>query len=824
MCKMIILAFLLLSCCLPAYKIEIEDFELWDRDGLVNTIWCAVSVKDGGIFVRNLKLKDFELIETAYGKDGEFLASKKVRFDNFYYQFNGDGFWEKSVNSDKLDIVFLIDKTGSMEDHVESIKRQLGSFLDRLMEMGTDFRMVIAEYGVEDEPEWPSGAEVDIFYDSVMFEEINREIEEINTGGEGWDLTWAYDAFLWTLNLDWRESARKIVVIITDVYVDSVYGPNWYYTSGCNTSMHAVDLALKENEIYLYYCQPLEENMAKTELLESYSPQVNPKIKESNFDSLAKGNDYVKRLSWPFDQSEIPLERAPTIDSKYYFAWLSDWSEHDFVSRVEVEARLVGTEDSSYFAYYPIENPDGTKADISSGEISFVVRDESGFSMLGNDNVCVYFYKVMGNTSRMDTVGAMYQISDKNGKIDIGKRKPGRYYYILYASGQPIDAYHQLRFTSRGWVEIGLTKATPTEIIAYTWGNKAEIYKAYGLLKELEGLEITSESIKHYTRKANEWLSSLRKDGVTLVEMEALKRFNTGLAAIVNCAGYACVVQEKASNDTVKIVQKVSDMIRRTEDVVNKLESAKHIIMKTVNTFIDIITGNWSGAAMNLTIEEVVNRLVTYVRDDLLDDIMGLVEKRLEEVIRNPEVVLDFFKTRVREWIREKLPPDQIAESAYNFISKELVYNRFTSHIEEQLEMLLSYSKELVEKNRSRYWYFDDRSRLMRKSFEEMRHDLMSDLFEISYETLSRQNSVDDWADALQVFENTIPLIVEFLELFEVRYPELSDVKEALKTLGDALDTIGAMTQTYEMALKIDHLTTLTEKAQKIASKVYRYK
>lgn len=824
MCRMIVLSFVFLSCFLFSYEIEIENFEIWDRDGLMNSIWCAVSVEDGGTFVRNLNLKDFELIETAYGRDEELLFSKKVRFDNFYYQFNGDGFWEKSVNSDELDIVFLIDKTGSMEDHIESIKRQLKNFLDRLMKIGTDFRIVIAEYGVEDEPEWPSGAGVDTFYDSVMFEEISREIEEIGTGGEGWDLTWAYDAFLWALNLDWRESARKIVVIITDVYVDSVFGPNWYYTSGCNTSMRAVDLALKESGIHLYYCQPSEENMAETELFESYSPQVNPKVKESNFDFLEKRNDHVKRLSWPFDQSEIQLENLPVIDSKYYFAWFSDWSEYNFVSKVEVKIRLIGTSDFSSFVYYPLENPDGTKTNIVSEKISFVIKDEAGFGMLGSDNVWVFFYKVMGNTSRMDTVGAMYQISDKNGKIDIGRRQPGRYYYILYASGQPSDAYHQLRYTSRGWVDIGPKAATPTEIVAYTWGSKAEIYKAYGLLEELRNLEIAREGIKHYVQEASEWVSNLERNGITLVEMEALKRFNTGLAAIVNCAGYACVIQNKASDDAVEIAQKVSDMIRKAEDVVSKLESARHLIMKAVNTFIDIITGNWGGAAMNLTIEEVIDRFVTYVKDDLLNDIMSLVEEKLAEVIRNPDVVVDFFKTRVKEWVKEKLSPEQISKSAYNFVGEELVYNRFTSHIEEQLRVLLLYSKDLVEKNQDKYWNFDERSKLMRKSFEEMRYDIMSDLFEISYESLSRQDSVDNWADALQVFKDTIPLIVEFLELFEVRYPELSDVKEALETLGDTLDTINAMTRTYEMALKIDHLTTLTERAQKIAAEVYRYK
>ena len=97
------------------------------------------------------------------------------------------------------------------------------------------------------------------------------------------------------------------MVVITDVYTDSVYGPNWYFSSGCVTSVRAVDLALKEKGMELYYCQPKEGEMAKTELQECFSPKVNLKVKESNFDELEKINGRVKRLSWPFDQSEIEL-------------------------------------------------------------------------------------------------------------------------------------------------------------------------------------------------------------------------------------------------------------------------------------------------------------------------------------------------------------------------------------------------------------------------------------------------------------------------------------------------------------------------------------
>jgi hypothetical protein len=255
-----------------------------------------VTVKDSsGNFVGNLKLEDFKITERAYGRNGELLGEKPASFeDHASYKFEGKGFWEKSINSDKLDIAFFIDETGSMGKRIDSIKEQLRNFVNRLTETGTDFRIFISMYETENEPEWTVSNYVSRFFGPTMLEEIKEAIEEIETNGEWWNLTWGYDAYLWSLNLDWREDARKIVVIITDVYTDSVYGPNWYFSSGCVTSMHAVDMAIRDTKIQLYYCQPEEEDMAKIELSENYSPQVNIAIKENNFDQLAKRNPLVR--------------------------------------------------------------------------------------------------------------------------------------------------------------------------------------------------------------------------------------------------------------------------------------------------------------------------------------------------------------------------------------------------------------------------------------------------------------------------------------------------------------------------------------------------
>lgn len=586
--------------------------------------------------------------------------------------------------------------------------------------------------------------------------------------------------------------------------------------------MYAVDFALRETGIQLYYCQPEQNKMAQVELEESYSQLVNDRVRLSNFDALEKINNQVRRLSWPFDQREIELKNLPLVDSKYYFAWLSDWSEYDFVSKVEVKITLSGAGNIANFVYYPLYNPDATIAErVSEKDIALVLKDESGLSMLGKNNVSVSLYKVMGELDRMEAVTGE---SDENGVVNFGKRQVGRYYYMLYVDGRPADRYDQLCYTARGWIEVGLDSATPTEMIAFTKSKSAELFRAFGLLRELRELEIYNDRIGTFVENAGEWLEGLKENGLTLVELEAVKRFNTALAAIVNCSGYACTVQTRASDDALKVVEKINGMIRKAEEIVEKLESAKQIIMTIVNTFIDIITGNWSGAASNLTIQELVDRLVNYVKNDLLDDIMETVEQKLAEVIRDPEKIIDYFQSYVKDWVKQKLSPDQIRDNVYNFVEEELVYEKFTSHMEQQIEKVLFETQKLVEENIGKHWDIDERSSLIRESFYQMRNDLMSDLFDVSYKALSEKDSIDDWESCLSTLRELIPLIVEFIELFEIRYPELSSIKAGLETLYEALDTIGTLTKTYELALKVDYLNPLSERIQQISEMVFQFK
>ena len=114
---------------------------------------------------------------------------------------------------------------------------------------------------------------------------------------------------------------------------------------------------------------------------------------------------------------------------------------------------------------------------------------------------------------------------------------------------------------------------------------------------------------------------------------------------------------------------------------------------------------------------------------------------------------------------------------------------------------------------------------MIRKSFEEMRKAWMGNLYDVSYAALTDKKSIDNWQSALLVFRETIPFVIDFLRLFEVRYPELREIKEALSTLYQALDAIGTLTKTYEVALKVDYLNKeFQHRIRSMTEAVYQFK
>ncbi|MFA6976687.1 MAG: VWA domain-containing protein, partial [Mesotoga sp.] len=122
---------LLLITTVHSRTLELKSWQIWDFSyNGIHEVCCAVSVKDGEIPVTGLSIEDFTITETLVDEYGNVLSKAEIAPEQREDQFGGIGFWERSVSSSKIDLVFLIDATGSMADQIESIKSELKEFVN----------------------------------------------------------------------------------------------------------------------------------------------------------------------------------------------------------------------------------------------------------------------------------------------------------------------------------------------------------------------------------------------------------------------------------------------------------------------------------------------------------------------------------------------------------------------------------------------------------------------------------------------------------------------------------------------------------------------
>ena len=125
-----------------------------------------------------------------------------------------DGFVDEELDDgDKVDIVFMIDLSGSMGSYYPSVAQAAQLFADAFAG-DTDFRFALV--GIPH----PSGQEPGIiqdFTDAVTFQGV---LAALSTNGSGWEPSYdgPYEACNETLGLSWEGSpdTRKYVVLFTD--------------------------------------------------------------------------------------------------------------------------------------------------------------------------------------------------------------------------------------------------------------------------------------------------------------------------------------------------------------------------------------------------------------------------------------------------------------------------------------------------------------------------------------------------------------------------------------------------------------------------------
>lgn len=118
----------------------------------------------------------------------------------------------KTAGTDCLDLIFVIDLTGSMGDDIAQVKRTALDILNTIKGSFANFRVGFVGY-----KDWSDGA--DIFKDMPFtnsFDDITALINGLTTGGGGDEPEAVLEALLRALRMPWRNGCNKQIILMGD--------------------------------------------------------------------------------------------------------------------------------------------------------------------------------------------------------------------------------------------------------------------------------------------------------------------------------------------------------------------------------------------------------------------------------------------------------------------------------------------------------------------------------------------------------------------------------------------------------------------------------
>lgn len=120
----------------------------------------------------------------------------------------------------KLDLAFVIDTTGSMEDDIDEVKENMKDYLDDLVENGlVDYRIAIVDYRdfasrSSDSDDYPYSVQLDFTND---YDDIVNAINGLDLGNGGdWKETLCSALIDGLDELSWRNTAGKAAIVMGD--------------------------------------------------------------------------------------------------------------------------------------------------------------------------------------------------------------------------------------------------------------------------------------------------------------------------------------------------------------------------------------------------------------------------------------------------------------------------------------------------------------------------------------------------------------------------------------------------------------------------------
>ena len=145
-----------------------------------------------------------------------------LKIDNMHCQPKDRNPDKSGENCKRLDLIFVIDVTGSMADDIDAVKKSAETIVNTIESMICDFRVGIVAY--RDHPVYPYGNPGDPMFEDYAFSDNTETIiNNINAlsvyGGADWPEA-VYDALLRACECSsiggWRDGVDKVIVLMGD--------------------------------------------------------------------------------------------------------------------------------------------------------------------------------------------------------------------------------------------------------------------------------------------------------------------------------------------------------------------------------------------------------------------------------------------------------------------------------------------------------------------------------------------------------------------------------------------------------------------------------
>ncbi len=224
--------------------------------------------------------------------------------------------------SKKVDIVFVVDVTGSMREEIAGVKNSLKSFIDYLLDSGLDVKVAVVPFGDYVPPR-------DDTTDSVEFDPLWLNLSDLSSakdyvdrlrtgfGGDYPENSYGAIMYAWK-NVSWRAGAQRVFILLTDAFSHYRGDDDWWDSMNDFDPKYTKDEVLSALIGYTTLYIVASTGGYYSESDEDFSNPADPReiaIKTGGFVIYQSGGEEV-------DLSEIGIAEA--INSTFIITFESD--------------------------------------------------------------------------------------------------------------------------------------------------------------------------------------------------------------------------------------------------------------------------------------------------------------------------------------------------------------------------------------------------------------------------------------------------------------------------------------------------------------------